>query len=112
MKKTAVTLSTMKEDLKREHGFTSKQAEAIAKTMLNTMRTGILEGRNVRLEGVGTIKPKVLAARKGINPQTLEELPDKIPERNTIKLTINQALYDELNPHVVSEKKKKGKSEE
>ena len=55
-------------------GFTLKDADEAYKAFVATIAEALKEGEDVALAGFGTFKVKTKEARKGINPQTKEQI--------------------------------------
>lgn len=55
-------------------GFTLKDADEAYKAFVSTVAEALKNGEDVALAGFGTFKVKNKPARKGINPQTKEEI--------------------------------------
>lgn len=92
---STVTKVTFKEDLKYVHGYSDEEADSILNTVFNTMFKGLADGRNVRINKVGTLKPSPLNSRKGINPQTKDKIT--IPEQVSIRFRIGMPLKSKLD---------------
>jgi len=93
--RTPVTNTTFIEALRDEHGLTYKEADSTLKTVLQTMRKGLSEGRKIRLNTIGTLEPVDVKGRNGINPQTFE--PIYIEPSKSVRFTLSQPLKDEIN---------------
>lgn len=55
-------------------GDTKKVAEASVDAIVSVIKEALVEGEKVQLVGFGSFEIRERAARKGRNPQTLEEL--------------------------------------
>jgi nucleoid DNA-binding protein len=70
-----------------------------AKTILNYLSNAIIEnlkfGYDVRIKGLGTLKPKKWAGRGGVNINTGEEI--KLVERNSVGLTLTKSFKRCIN---------------
>ena len=55
-------------------GDTKKVAEASVDAVVSVIKEALMEGEKVQLVGFGSFEIRERAARKGRNPQTLEEL--------------------------------------
>ena len=79
-------------------------ASLIVDRVLNELATAFGQGRQVRLNGFGTFKPKVTKARVGRNPKTGETHP--IPPRWKIGFTFTGELPEVGAPALDTETRK------
>ena len=74
-------------------------SKATSKLALEAMITAISDtlalGEKVTIRGLGTFQVVQRAARKGVNPKTLEPL--EIPARQAVKFKPSSTLKEELN---------------
>lgn len=73
-------------------GLTNKQASMAVQAMLDAVVDALKKGDTVSLTGFGRFSVKARAARKGINPQTLQ--PIQIPARNVPAFKAGKALKE------------------
>lgn len=59
-------------------GITKKQSKAALEAVLESITESLQNGEPVLLTGFGKFEVRTRAARKGINPKTMEEI--KLPE--------------------------------
>lgn len=69
--------------------------DKVLKSFTTSITDTIKSGDSVSLVGYFTFKPKVSAARTGINPKTKE--PISIPEKKTMSVAIGKSIKDALN---------------
>ena len=81
-------------------GATKKQATEILEATLDTVTEQLAAGDSVVLVGFGTFSVKARAARKGINPQTREEI--LIKASNSPSFKAGKVLKDSIIPTEVS----------
>ena len=74
---------------------TKKVAEENLKAFIDVVTEALKNGEKVQLVGFGTFETKTRAARKGINPQTKEEI--KIPASTVPTFKVGKALKDAVN---------------
>lgn len=95
----ALTISKKKliEDILKELPLMPKRdIEVILEVLFNKIKTYLMKDYyHVRLPNIGTLKPKIQKARKGVNPRTQDVL--MIPQKRSITFQINQAFKRELN---------------
>jgi DNA-binding protein HU-beta len=87
--KTAQDLASMG----KQH-ITKTQVEAVMDALGKVAAAELLEGGEVPLPGLGKLKAKHLAAKKGRNPKTGEDLD--IPARTGVKFVPGKELKDLL----------------
>lgn len=71
-----------------------KQSELFLNEFLKTVSEELTEGNEVKLVGFGTFKTKINEARKGINPQTKEEI--HIPKKRVPKFVPGKELKEKV----------------
>ena len=76
-------------------GLSKKDAEAALNAFTETVKKQLKKGNKVTLVGFGTFESVKRAARKGINPQTKEQI--KIKACKAPKFKAGKALKDALN---------------
>ena len=76
-------------------GVTKVYAEKVFKTIFETIRESVKDGKALSINGFGTFKPVTRSARNGVNPSTGESI--KIPEKKTVKFKPSSSLVDDLN---------------
>lgn len=74
---------------------TKKAAEENLDAFIDVITEALKNGEKVQLVGFGTFETKTRAARKGINPQTKEEI--KIPASTVPAFKAGKALKDAVN---------------
>lgn len=75
--------------------LTKKETEMIVSKVFEGIHQLIKKDGNLKLHGFGTFEKRSRAARKGVNPQTKEEID--IPASNTVGLKPSKALKDSVN---------------
>lgn len=75
--------------------MSKKSAEASLNAIVEIISEELKNGGKVQLVGFGTFETRKRAARKGINPQTKEEL--KIPASIAPVFKVGKALKDTVN---------------
>lgn len=63
--------------------------------MVEVIGQCLVEGEDITLPGIGTLKTKETSARKGINPKTGEEI--QIDAKKTVKFKAAKGIKDALN---------------
>ena len=76
-------------------GSTKKDAEATLNAFVDVVTESLVKGDKVQLVGFGSFEVRKRAARKGINPQTKEEI--KIPASKAPVFKAGKALKDLVN---------------
>ena len=75
--------------------LTKKDAEAALKAFIDSVQEALEGGDKVQLVGFGTFETRQRAARKGLNPQTKEEI--KIPASKAPAFKAGKALKELVN---------------
>lgn len=75
-------------------GETKKRAEELVNCFLETVEDSLANGENVQFVGWGTFSVVQRAERKGINPQTKEEMT--IPARKAVKFKVGKGLAEKV----------------
>ena len=84
------------ENLAKAGGFEKEVAAGVYKVFIETLRLSLLRsGDKVLLPELGKFEVKTRKARKGINPNTGEEM--LIPEKKMLTLKTSKQLLVELN---------------
>ena len=78
-----------------ESKLTKKAAEAALDAFVSTVEGALKDGEKVQLVGFGTFEVRQRAARKGLNPQTKEEI--KIPASKAPVFKAGKALKELVN---------------
>ena len=71
-------------------GATKADAGKMLDAVLAAIKKGLVEGKDVRLQGIGSLRTKVAAARTGCNPRTGEKI--QIAERREVKFSVSEDL--------------------
>lgn len=89
---------------------TNAELELIIEDVFLAIKEAVVKGLDVNI-GIGTLKPKTRAARKGVNPKLLKELKEQglsaeqakaqatidIAESKTVTFTASKSAKEELN---------------
>jgi DNA-binding protein HU-beta len=78
-----------------ETAFSKKDVEKVLNSFINVVSNEMANKGKVQLVGFGTFETKQRAARKGLNPQTKEEI--KIPACTAPAFKAGKALKDKVN---------------
>jgi DNA-binding protein HU-beta len=78
-----------------QHGCTKKEAEKAIDIFTSSVINALGEGKEISLVGFGNFSVSKIAARKGRNPRTGEEL--QIAAYNQPKFKVGQKLKDACN---------------
>ena len=73
-----------------ETGATKAETGKMLDAALGAIKKGLVEGKDVRLQGIGSLRTKVAAARTGCNPRTGEKI--QIAERREVKFSVSEDL--------------------
>ena len=73
-----------------ETGATKADAGKMLDATLAAIKKGLVEGKDVRLQGIGSLRTKIAAARTGCNPRTGEKI--QIAERREVKFSVSEDL--------------------
>ena len=76
-------------------GFSKKASSEMLNAFSETVTNALVKGEKVQLVGFGSFETKTRAARKGLNPQTKEEI--KIPACKAPTFKAGKALKDIVN---------------
>lgn len=91
--------------------ITIKMAESFIEDVFEAIRMALLNGYDVNIKGVGILKHKQRAPRKGYNPKLLKELKENgvsdeeakkqsrvdIPSKNDIIIDLHKEFEEKLN---------------
>jgi len=94
-------------EIKERTGFKKKEIDVILDSMLDTIMETVKSGEKISFVGFGAFSANKREDRKGINPNTKEELI--IPSRIQPKFTAGQVFKDIVNNREVSKKFSKNK---
>lgn len=75
-------------------GETKKRAEELVNDFLETVEESLANGDSVQFVGWGAFTVVQRAERKGINPQTKEEMT--IPARKAVKFKVGKGLAEKV----------------
>ena len=78
-----------------ETGVSKKDVEKVLNSFINVVSNEMANKGKVQLVGFGTFETRQRAARKGLNPQTKEEI--KIPACRAPAFKAGKALKDKVN---------------
>lgn len=78
-----------------ETGVSKKNVEKVLNSFINVVSNKMANKGKVQLVGFGTFETRERAARKGLNPQTKEEI--KIPACTVPAFKAGKALKDKVN---------------
>ena len=78
-----------------ETAFSKKDVEKVLSSFINVVSNELENKGKVQLVGFGTFETRERAARKGLNPQTKEEI--KIPDCTVPAFKAGKALKDKVN---------------
>ena len=78
-----------------ETGVSKKDVEKVLNSFINVVSNEMANKGKVQLVGFGTFETRERAARKGLNPQTKEEI--KIPACTVPAFKAGKALKDMVN---------------
>ena len=87
--------SELVDAMAKKTGATKKATEATLNALVETVTKELKKGGKVTLVGFGTFEVRKRAARKGINPQTQEEI--KIPASKAPAFKAGKALKETVN---------------
>ena len=76
-------------------GYSKKISSEILNAFSSTVTDALVKGEKVQLVGFGSFESKTRAARKGLNPQTKEEI--KIPASKAPVFKAGKALKEDVN---------------
>lgn len=78
-----------------DSGNSIKDCEAIINCFLDSVKTNLKKSDKVSFIGFGTFNAKNVAASKGRNPQTGQEIT--IPARRKVTFSVGKGLKDAVN---------------
>ena len=73
-----------------ETGMTKADSDKALTATLAAIKKGLVEVKDVRLHGIGSLRTKIAAARTGCNPRTGEKI--QIAERREVKFSVSEDL--------------------
>jgi DNA-binding protein HU-beta len=85
---------TLTEVIADKHDLTKKEASEIVDLVFDTITESLKNGDRVDITGFGKFEVKTRAARKGINPQTKEEID--IPESKVPGFKASKGLKEQV----------------
>lgn len=83
------------EEMAKKTAGTKKATEEALNALIETITEALAKDEKIQLVGFGTFEVVKRAARKGLNPQTKEEI--KIPASKAPKFKAGKALKDVVN---------------
>lgn len=83
------------EAISAKTGDSKKATDAALKAFIDIVTDSLVRGDKVQLVGFGTFETRTRAARKGLNPQTKQEI--KIPACKAPVFKAGKALKDIVN---------------
>ena len=83
------------ESIAQKTGLSKKDSESALNAFLDTVKETLKNDDKIQLVGFGSFEVRKRAARKGINPQTKEEI--KIPASKAPVFKAGKALKNEVN---------------
>lgn len=83
------------EAISAKTGDSKKATDATLKAFIDVVTDSLIRGDKVQLVGFGTFETRARAARKGLNPQTKQEI--KIPACKAPVFKAGKALKDIVN---------------
>lgn len=89
-----MTKQRLIETLADETGMTKKQVESFLYKFVNVVERTVAKGEKVSITGFGTFDLGKRAARRGVNPQTGEEI--QIPEMPMPRFRAGKRLKETL----------------
>lgn len=86
--------SELVDSIAEKSGLTKKDSEKALNAVLESIVDTLSSGEEVVLPNFGTFRVKLRAARKGRNPQTLEEID--IPEKNVVSFSAGKSFKERV----------------
>ena len=83
------------EEIASKLNLTKREITLIVDSLFETMEDRLLKGEEIKISGFGNIKKKKKKARKGIDPNTQQEIV--IPSTNTLTIKTSKILKAKLN---------------
>ncbi len=87
--------SELVDKMAEKSGLSKKDSDKALNAMLESVEEALTEGDKVQLIGFGSFEVKQRAARKGRNPQTMEEI--NIPESKAPVFKAGKDLKEMIN---------------
>lgn len=88
--------SELVDSIAEKSGLSKKDSEKALGALINSVEEALSNNDKVQLVGFGSFEVKQRAARKGRNPQTMEEID--IPESKVPAFKAGKDFKDMLNP--------------
>ena len=95
IKQPKVVKKAMVDAIAKDTTLDKKDCEIFYDSFVSLLRENLLEGKEVSLLGLFSIKHKTVKGRMGRNLQTGK--PVNIPEKKALKFVVSNSLKDELN---------------
>jgi integration host factor subunit alpha len=92
----AITKAKLAERVHERVGLTKKESAEFVDDLFYVMRKALADGDKVKISGFGNFVVSDKHARRGLNPQTGEDIV--IPRRRVVRFEYSRKLKDELNP--------------
>ena len=92
----AITKAKLAERVHERVGLTKKESAEFVDDLFYVMRKALADGDKVKISGFGNFVVRDKHARRGLNPQTGEDIV--IPRRRVVRFEYSRKLKDELNP--------------
>lgn len=89
---TAITTTELANILAEKTGSTKKAAKETIQIVLDTLTETLVEGKEVRLSGIGILSVQDTAERNGVNPSTGEKIV--IPASKRVAFKTSKTLKD------------------
>ena len=87
-----MTKKNMVEKIATATGFSKKDAEVMVDAYEGALLEAIKQGETYKVNGLGTIRQTIRAARRGRNPMTGEEI--QIPETKVVKIKTSKTFAE------------------
>ena len=92
MSTNVLTIADLTNTLAEQAGTTKKAAKETIQIVLDTLTESLVEGKEVRLSGVGIFSVQDTAERNGVNPSTGEKIV--IPASKRVAFKTSKTLKD------------------
>lgn len=83
------------EEIASKLNLTKRETTLIVDSLFETMEDRLLQGEEIKISGFGNINVTKKKARKGIDPNTQQEIV--IPSTNTLTIKTSKILKAKLN---------------
>ena len=90
-----MTKAELVHEVAKQAGISLKDATNAYEALLQQFSSCVQAGDPVRLQGFGTIKPVIRAARERCNPRTGEKV--QVEAKRTVKFVPSRILLEKLN---------------